>query len=334
VSAAASLPEDTLAGLLVQLEAHDAEANADEVVKLGKVEMTNAGTLVVPGLHGSYAMTDWARGQLARLVGLRWERFFDNASRIEMAEEMNKRLARATETVRVRTTREAPHGSEANGTITALVSPTYAAIPDGAVARVLGETLQGVEGDARIVRSNVTDMTTSYVVRVGEPYHVGGPGEVGEVWGGLLVRNSNVGYAKLVVSLHLTRVACTNGLVIALPEATLVRAVHRGVEVAQVREKIVAGLKDVTDKLHRGARVLADSVHERVADAEVEVRELLRASRLPLGLAADVMDAFAREPAQTRFAVSQAVTWAAQRTSPETRYEMERAAGIYLTRGG
>jgi hypothetical protein len=167
-------------------------------------------------------------------------------------------------------------------------------------------------------------------VRVGEPYHVGGAGEVGELWGGLLVRNSNVGYAKLVVTMHLTRLACRNGMVVPLPEASLVRAVHRGIDVNKVRESIVAGLKDVTGKLHRGARILADSVHERVADAEVEVRELLRSSRLSLGLVGDVMEGFRREPRQTKFGVAQAVTWAAQRTSPETRYEMEKAAGRYL----
>ncbi len=82
MSTAVTLPEDTLAGLVARLEARDAEANPDDVVKLNEVGMTNVGTLVVPGLVGSYSLTDWARGQLARLVGLRWERFFENASHV------------------------------------------------------------------------------------------------------------------------------------------------------------------------------------------------------------------------------------------------------------
>ena len=79
--------------------------------------------------------------------------------------------------------------------------------------------------------------------------------------------------------------------------------------------------------------LLEASVHQHVDDAEREVRELLRTARLPLGLVRDVMDGFRREPGQSRFAISQAVTWAAQRTSPEVRHDLEKAAGIYLAQG-
>jgi hypothetical protein len=45
------------------------------------------------------------------------------------------------------------------------------------------------------------------------------------------------------------------------------------------------------------------------------------------------MSAFLREPGRSRFTVSQAVTLAAQAESPEVRYDMERAAGLYLAAG-
>jgi hypothetical protein len=324
----------TLAQLVGEFERDEALANPDAVVKLDKVRMTASGTVHVPNLHGEYVLTDHARGQLSRLLGVQFERWFEGASPKDRAQEMNQRLARASTTVRVRSAKrpEGTYDVEADGCIRAIVSPTYTPISDIAVAHVIRGALAEVEPEPRLVRADITELTASYVVKLGKRFHVGGPGEVGEVWGGLVVRNSGVGYTKLTVSLHLTRLACTNGMVLPLPDAAIVRWVHRGLDIGRIRERIVAGLDGVTEKLHRGARVLEDATQHHVDDAEAEVRTLLRASRIPLGLMSDVMEGYRREPRQTKFGVAQAVTWAAQRVTPEIRYEMERAAGKYLTR--
>ena len=75
IAAAVSIPsddhDDTLAGLVERLEERDAESLPDLTVPLSQMTMTPADTLVVPGVGGTLAMTDWARGQLARQVGLR-----------------------------------------------------------------------------------------------------------------------------------------------------------------------------------------------------------------------------------------------------------------------
>ncbi len=79
--------------------------------------------------------------------------------------------------------------------------------------------------------------------------------------------------------------------------------------------------------------MLAESTRIEVGDVELEVRDVLREARLPLHLVSSVMSAYLREPSRTRFGVSQAVTLAAQRESPELRYDLERAAGMYLAQG-
>jgi hypothetical protein len=38
-------------------------------------------------------MNDWARKQLARMLGLRWDRWFQSASGEERAEEVNRRFS-------------------------------------------------------------------------------------------------------------------------------------------------------------------------------------------------------------------------------------------------
>jgi hypothetical protein len=147
-----------------------------------------------------------------------------------------------------------------------------------------------------------------------------------------MVRNSGVGYTRLSISLSLVRLVCLNGMAAPVTDGALVRSVHRGLDLERVREQIAAGLNGVAEKLHRGAQVLEASTGHHVDDAEREVRELLRRARLPVGLARDIMAAYAKEPRQSRFGVSQALTLAAQRVSPEVRYELEALAGAYLAR--
>ena len=325
------LPKEdtTLAGLVERLEVRDSEANPDRTVSLNKVRMTTDGTITIPGAYGTYALTDWARGQLSRTVGLNFERYFSNARPTDVAEEMNRRFSRATETVKLRSVSRVSESTEATGTITALVSPDYSPVPDAVIGNVLRDALASVNHDTKILRSTTTDLTTAYVVRVGE--RLTPNAEVGAVEGCLVVRNSGVGYAKLLVQLMLHRLACKNGLIVSLPGATLVRAVHRGIDLGKVRERLSERLRGLPERINTSARLLAESTKIEVANVELEVRDLLRESRLPLRLVPVIMASLLREPGNSRFAVVQAVTHAAQSQDPEVRWAMERAAGLLLT---
>ena len=67
-----------------------------------------------------------------------------------------------------------------------------------------------------------------------------------------------------------------------------------------------------------------------VENVEDAVRGVLTESNLPLRLFDPIMEAYGKEPAPTVFGVSQAITLAAQRFSPEERLQLEQAAGEYL----
>ena len=78
--------DTTLAGLVERLELRDAETLPDRTVQLSKVRMTVDGTLILPSVQGSYGLTEWARGQLSRAVGVTWDRYFSNARPTDVAE--------------------------------------------------------------------------------------------------------------------------------------------------------------------------------------------------------------------------------------------------------
>jgi hypothetical protein len=240
---------------------------------------------------------------------------------------MNQRLARATGNVRIRTVKTET-GSEVKGAVRAIVSPEYSPVSDVALASTIEEALHGVENDLRLLRTDVSDLSTTFVIALGKPFGAA-PKEVGLVHVALLVRNSQVGFSRLIANLYLLRLVCTNGM--TCPSAApLVRAVHRHIDLSRIRERLSAGLRDIPAKLHRGVRVLEESLEDRVENVEDHVRDVLREARLPLKLAAPVMASYAREPHASRFGVVQALTLAAQSESPEVRDTLERAATRYV----
>src|SRR4029078_12751347 len=100
--------------------------------------MTGTGLLRIPKT-GDFAFTDWSKRQAASLLGIRFDRWFANASPAERAEELNRRFSRAQEQVRLRTMKPAEPGpgesQGADGVLRAFVSPGYSVVRDSALAR-------------------------------------------------------------------------------------------------------------------------------------------------------------------------------------------------------
>jgi hypothetical protein len=213
----------------------------------------------------------------------------------------------------------------------ALVSPGYTTIEDGAVARALLDRLGPV--DPPLVRHQVTDRTTSYVVQVGPSLRLTGPARVGEVRGGVLVRNSDVGFASLVICAHLTRCVCSNGMMVT-EDAPILHRAHRRLDMAALYEKLTEGLKNLPARLERGGRALERAGHHPVGNVEAALVEVLRLARLPVRLLGVLLEAYRHEPHASVFGVTQAVTLGAQHTSvtPEDRHVLEQAAAVYLRR--
>jgi hypothetical protein len=319
---------ETLNDLVGLFERVEAEENPDVVLPLASLRLRTTGTVEVPRL-GFFGFTDWSRRQCAALLGIRWDRWFENATDVERADEMNRRFARAASTVRLRTSRTM-NGGGSHGTLRAFVTAGYSPVPDSQLARMLATVLEPADPELRLVRSDITDRTVSYVVKVGEAFRCGGPGEVGDVWGGLLVRNSGVGFASLLISLHLTRLVCKNGMTAPLPDAVLVRRRHRAIDDGKLRELLSTQLQRLPERLNHGATLLSDARQRPVTDVQMAVRSVLADAALPARHLPAVLAAYDREPEPTAFGIAQAFTRAAQDQTPEIRLDFEQAAGAYL----
>ncbi len=315
----------TLADLVEEFEARAATHAPDVDVPVRDLAMNEAGAIEVPG-RGPCELTGWSRHQLAARLGVRWDKWFDLIDPRTRAEEVNRRFAAAPDTVRVKTT----VGPEP--ILRGVVSPTYSTVDDTFVARSL---VSALGADARVTRRDITDRTTGYVVAVGAPLRFGGHANVGDVAGGLLIRNSDVGFASLIACVHVTRLICLNGLVVA-EDRNIVHARHRHVDFAALGRKLQAGLADLPSRIQQAGRLLERAAEHRVADIEAALVEVLRLAHVPRRLLPLMTEAYSREPSATAFGISQAITLGVQdaRVTPEDRVALEVAAGQYLAAVG
>lgn len=315
----------TLSELQAALRALEARENPDASVALSELRVTVHGTLLVPNLEGEFTMTDWSRGQLEAKLGVRWARWFGPVSPEEGAAEINTRLSRSSGRVKLRTTRPVEGSC---GVLRAFVSESYSPFPDSVLSELLSEVLSAARCEVR--RVTITSRTVSYVLSTGVVFRPGGDAKVGDVRGGIIVRNSGVGYASLLVTSHLERLICTNGMVVPVEDPVLIACVHRGVSVDKVRTRLSERARAIGGAWKQGAERLLESRRHRIENRKEVFLELLKRARLPKKLAPSLETAYLREPEETAFGIVQAATRAAQELAPEERLDLERSASSYL----
>ncbi|MBF0503102.1 MAG: hypothetical protein HQM09_23450 [Candidatus Riflebacteria bacterium] len=171
-------PVRTLHDLIWKFQDLESQENDDTVIELNKLRVLDNAKVQIPGL-GEYEMTPWARAQMSLLTGVKFDRYFAEASPTEQGIDLTRRFARSNELVRLRT-RKNDHLST-DGILRGFVSPKYTPVKDSQIARLMLLALRNVDPDMRLIRANITDRTVSYVIGVGQPYLIGGPGDVGDV---------------------------------------------------------------------------------------------------------------------------------------------------------
>jgi hypothetical protein len=303
--------------------------NPDEIVELKELRMTTEESIAIPN-RGNFTLTDWAKRQISSLLGFQWTKWFQSTTREEQADEINRRLWRKDTRMRLRTSREAIASNGTAGILRAIVTPAFSPISDTNLGHSLKILLMPIEPEPRILRIAVTDRSVTYMLAVGKPFSPGGDKVVGDVWGGLLVRNSDVGYASLAITLSLVRLICTNGMTAPIPDAVLLRRTHRGITHEHLLDKLKENIRELPGKISEGARVLGTARGHVIQDPEQEFIRVLEIAHMPQRLLPQLQAAYALEAEPTMFGISQAITRASQKLSPEERFELDRAAGSYL----
>jgi len=149
-----------------------------------------------------------------------------------------------------------------------------------------------------------------------------------ELKAGVMIGNSEVGFAQVTIEPFLYRQPCTNDLILA--EAVGFRHRHVGFRAEKFSERITQGIVNAV-KLAETAVFTAHVADQHpVPNPTREIEQLGREWNLDVRVRAAVLAAFEAEPRATRFGVANSFTRAAQRLRPVERIEVERLAGRLL----
>jgi septum formation inhibitor MinC len=322
--------------LIQTLQMREFLNNPDVIVDINQLSADNELNIFVPDL-GKFSLTDWSKSQLSSLLGIRFNKWFENSSPEDKAYELNRRFSRASKEVKLRTTILGAESNGNEGTLNAIVSPSFGSVKDSEVAEMLYDSLIHTEPDLRVLRADITTRSTSFVLGVGDAFIPGGNQEIGTIFGGIHIQNSGVGYSSLSMILHLTRLVCKNGMTVPIHGAEILRMRHTSkLSIEKIREEGSCKVAEAPEKFRQASKVLELSQEHQIEDAEIIIKDILQENHLPKKLLEPLVESFNSDVQKNSFGIAQAITDSKTLTElqvkPEERLRLEKAAGNYLHR--
>ncbi len=322
----------TLQELHAILKDRESKELPDKVIPMSALTVDDDLNIIVPD-EGSYQMNQWARSQLSSLLGLKFDRWFENASPDEKAYELNRRFARSAASVKLRATSDLSKANpyvKTDGIIQAFVSPNFSVIPDSLVCELL---LYKECHD--IISASITEKTVSFQLKITE-FDNPKSQSVGKLYGALSITNSNTGYASLTLDCHLYRLLCSNGMSTAIDGANLLKRKHFGSAAEDTMYSLLTSMRDIKDRLQMSVDTLNNSQNYRVADVEHDIATIIRQARLTRKLAPTFIEAWHKEPMETVFGITNAITDSETHKllelEPEESRQLQDAAADYMAK--
>lgn len=317
--------EEVRADVVARAETH----LPDVVVGLDRLAMRPDGNLALPD-ERAVSLTPWSRGQLASLLGVRWDKWFAQANPEERADEVNRRLARIGGERKLRLAKPTGDAPSADAVLRAFLAPAFTAIDDDRVLACLAASVRLDE--LRFVRVEVTDRASYYAAVSTEVCELGMNGKPDRVYPGFLLRNSEVGFAALSLDDLWFRLICSNGWLMPIGGKRLLRRTHRAIEDDVLTASLVLALAKLPDRWRSGESILRLARGAVVDDAGATVEAILDDPAVPRSVVKVAAEIARGAEDRTRFGVVQAITSVAhvQNADPEVRFAMERLAGAWL----
>jgi hypothetical protein len=334
----------------------------DQVVELDKLRIMPGLNIEVPNV-GVLNMTDWSRGQLGSMLGVKWDKWFDPkiVQPAEMQEELQRRFSRTKEARLIRARRFKPGDpgvKGADGYLRGFLSPTYSPIDNVRVFDRLAKRFRNQVDELGFMRNHLgTDFyndRASHFTVVGEPINMGpldrkrpetkaiydlaereGKLPDGDwVYQGFHMRNSEVGYTALIIDGFTFRLVCLNGAIVTVKGGRMLYRVHRSIDemgIDSLLDDTFRSLPSQYENNRKRMTVLQEQTlggEEAVNDEIVKFLTKMEATKT---FQEEVKEAFKAEPIPTRYGVWQAITRAAQNVRDmERRAALEEYAGTYL----
>ena len=306
----------------------------DVTIPLNEVRVDDNLNLIIPETDRTFALNGHSKQQLNSLLGFRYDKWFESAETDVKRDELNTRLKRASSTVKFRLT-DYNDTATADGTVAGIVTPGFQPINDSIVTTVLGFN---IGHNCKILRANITEQTTEYVIAFGAPEN---QYAVGEIFKAIGISNSNTGAASFNMKMMFVRVACQNGLVVPAfnnhgqAASLLINRKHTGKAIEEVLDRLHDSVTDISERFRNGIENLYRASGEPVSDPLKALQYVVRNAHQPQKLAQELLQtSFAKEPMMTKLGIVRAITdhdtHEALGLSQEARRDLEQSASNFI----
>jgi hypothetical protein len=320
---------------------------------LDKLLFTSAGTVQAPGF-GLMQMTGHAQGQIGKLIGVRWNKFFGNQDPDKINRAVRDHLKSLHDdekpVVKLIARKHFPGDRRpSDALLRGVVTPGYSEVRDAMIL----DRIRATQGPSKIKEMgfstfDLRDNGSHYCLVFKEPVdlskmglpptaftgrsgpHGAPPGDAG--YFGFRMRNSEVGSYSYTVDGYIMRMVCINGLMVPVDGERILKRVHRGLSEKKLDELIemmftkIPHMREEIAAKNRRLKAIA------LRDPEEEIRNFLGRQAQPKVMQDAVVEAYGQEPNPTAFGVLQAITAAARalRDAPDRQHELELLGGTYV----
>ena len=324
----------TLEALTNKLRERELHFLPDVTIPLNQVRVDDNLNLLIPETDRTFALNGHSKSQLNSLLGFRFDKWFEESSIDVKRDELNTRLKRASSTVKFRLT-DYHDTASADGTVAGIVTPGFQPINDSIVTTVLGFN---IGHNCKILRANITEQTTEYVIACGAPEN---QYAVGEIFKAIGISNSNTGAASFNMKMMFVRVACQNGLVVPAfnnhgqAVSLLINRKHTGKAIEEVLDRLHDSVTDISERFRNGIENLYRASGEPVSDPLKALQYVVKNAHQPQKLAQELLQtSFAKEPMMTKLGIVRAITdhdtHEALGLSQEARRDLEQSASNFI----
>ncbi|MBR4328922.1 MAG: DUF932 domain-containing protein [Candidatus Riflebacteria bacterium] len=324
----------TLEALTNKLRERELHYLPDVTIPLNEVRVDDNLNLIIPETDRTFALNGHSKQQLNSLLGFRYDKWFESAETDVKRDELNTRLKRASSTVKFRLT-DYNDTATADGTVAGIVTPGFQPINDSIVTTVLGFN---IGHNCKILRANITEQTTEYVIAFGAPEN---QYAVGEIFKAIGISNSNTGAASFNMKMMFVRVACQNGLVVPAfnnhgqAASLLINRKHTGKAIEEVLDRLHDSVTDISERFRNGIENLYRASGESVSDPLKALQYVVKNAHQPQKLAQELLQtSFAKEPMMTKLGIVRAITdhdtHEALGLTQEARRDLEQSASNFI----
>ena len=282
----------------------------------------------IPGDAGEtpYLFTEWSRAQLLSRLGAT-EKWFRTVSLQTQIDELNMRI-HALHNMMVRTVRSADEETVPFRAVRGMVSHLYTDIPDTHIVNSLIDTA----GSGYVINSLSGKTDRAFYAYVLTRDEIEIPGTGFQAWPGVVVRNSEVGYSSLSVTLCLYFPSFR--VPVVFNKHTLLKKIHRGKinELPKLFEECLTKASGLWAGLEVKLKKLREITFQNEADAIGSLRQIVESVKGTKRFAQQCVSAYksAAHVNHNALGLFQAVLASTESIREDTAFDQGRLAGALL----